>query len=73
MARSKELIAIRNKKIYQRFKELYDKKFGTVRLYTYEAILNMLSEEFYLDPASFPRILKEEEEKEKESSKVAVE
>lgn len=57
MARNQTLHYERNKRIYSKYKDLYNKQIGGKRLYTYDAIMNMLSTEFYLMPDTISKIV----------------
>lgn len=48
MARNRNLLNKRNQLIFNRYKELASKSINDKRLYTYDAILAMISEEFWL-------------------------
>ncbi len=52
MARNKTLIENRNRKILEKFSEMYEKK--GVR---YDWVIEKLSEEFFLEPATVSRIV----------------
>ena len=57
MASKAERLKARNKKITERFIQLSDKKYKNTKLYTKEAILVMLSEEFFLSEATIEDIV----------------
>lgn len=50
MSKSPELEAKRNQRIKERYEVLSAKKIGTKQMYRNDAILEMLSNEFYLTP-----------------------
>lgn len=60
MARDKELKNKRNVRIYTKYTELYAKNINGKRLYTYDAIMAMLSDEFYLMPDTISKIVVEQ-------------
>lgn len=57
MPRNNEYLIKRNSAIQKRYKELSQQNYKGKRLYTYEAILSMLADEFYLTPDYIPRLL----------------
>lgn len=57
MARDKQLKKKRNVRIFQKYNELYAKNINGKRLYTYDAIMLMLSDEFYLMPDTISKIV----------------
>lgn len=52
-----ERIILRNKAIEERYTELSAKKYKRTKLYSQEAIFQMLSDEFYLSPRTIEDIV----------------
>lgn len=50
--RNNDLLKVRNSKIYQRYKELYD-----IEFLRHERVLELLSTEFYLGTVSIEKIV----------------
>lgn len=59
MSRNKNRLIQRNKKLFIRFQELYSKTINNKRLYTYDAILGMLADEFYLQEDYISKLILE--------------
>lgn len=57
MSRNNNLTTIRDNKIRERYTVLSEKKIGDKHLYRREAVLEMLSMEFYLTPDWIGRIV----------------
>ncbi len=57
MARNKNRLEQRNQKLYSRYQELYSKKLNSKRLYTYDAILAMLANEFFLQEEYISKLI----------------
>jgi len=67
MARNKIRLTQRNQKLFSRYQELYSKKVNDKRLYTYDAILGMLAEEFYLQEEYISKLILEMKTNHKEA------
>jgi len=59
MARNKNRLQQRNQKLFNRYQELYSKKIKDKRLYTYDAILGMLADEFFLQEDYISKLILE--------------
>lgn len=66
MARNKNRLTQRNQKLFTRYQELYSKKINDKRLYTYDAILGMLADEFYLQEDYISKLILEMKANQKE-------
>ena len=60
MSRNRKHIERRNEKIKKEFDKLSKKEYNGRPLYRYNAMLAMLSEQFYLDEITLQRILKQQ-------------
>lgn len=57
MATRKDRIEVRNKKIYNQYLTLKNKKLNGICVYTFQAILQMLSIQFFLAPETIEKII----------------